>query len=71
MSLIIQPERSGWLRVGQIGFTGHNLVSGPAIDGILLMTGSHTFVGSSLEDPDATLTESHGKVLNVCDVLAP
>jgi hypothetical protein len=52
-------------------FTGHNLVSGPAIDGILLMTGSHTFVGSSPEDPDAMLTESHGKVLNVCEVLAP
>lgn len=52
-------------------FTGHNLLAGPAIDGILLTTGSQTFVASSPEDPEATLTESHGKVLNVCDVLAP
>jgi hypothetical protein len=52
----------------RLRFTGHNLVSAPGI-GILYTTGSQTFV----EDWDGTttLTKSHGKVVNVCDVLAP
>jgi hypothetical protein len=49
-------------------FSGHNLVVGPGIEGILYTTGTHTFVGTGGET--LTLTESHGKVLNVCDVLA-
>jgi hypothetical protein len=54
-------------------FTGHNLLAGPDIEGILYTTGSLTFVavGPSPEEATVTLTESHGKVLNVCDVLAP
>jgi hypothetical protein len=54
-------------------FTGHNLVFGPDIEGILVLTGSHTFVavGPSPEEATVTLTESHGTVVNVCDVLAP
>jgi hypothetical protein len=48
-------------------FTGHNLVLGPGI-GILYMTGNQTLV----EDVDGLrLTDSQGKVLSVCGVLAP
>lgn len=50
-------------------FSGHNLVLGPGIEGILYTTGTQTFVVDL--DGTTTLTESHGKVLNVCDVLAP
>ena len=52
-----------------LSFTGHNLVVGPGI-GILYTTGNQTFV-VDLEDGTTTLTESHGEVVNVCDVLAP
>jgi hypothetical protein len=50
-------------------FTGHNVVVGPEI-GILYATGNQTFVVDAV-DGTTTLTESHGKVVNVCDVLAP
>jgi hypothetical protein len=50
-------------------YTGHNLVWGPGIEGILFTTGTQTFVVD--EAGTITLTESHGKVVNVCDVLAP
>jgi hypothetical protein len=50
-------------------FTGHNLVFGPGIEGILFTTGTQTFVVD--EVGTSTLTQSHGKVVNVCDVLAP
>jgi len=54
-------------------FTGHNLLSGPAVGGVVFTSGSQTFVavGPSREEATVTLTESHGKVVNVCDVLAP
>jgi hypothetical protein len=48
-------------------FTGHNVVVGPGIR-ILYTTGNQTFV-LDLEGT-TTLTESHGEVLDVCDVLA-
>jgi len=50
-------------------FTGHNAWGGPGIERILFMTGTQTFVVD--EEGTFTLTESHGKVVNVCDVLAP
>jgi hypothetical protein len=50
-------------------YTGHNLVWGPGIEGILFTTGTQTFVID--EAGTITLTESHGKVVNVCAVLAP
>ena len=52
----------------RLRFTGHHLVMGPGI-GILYTTGSQTLV----EDWDGTtrLAKSQGKVVNVCDVLAP
>lgn len=50
-------------------FTGHNVVVGPEI-GILYATGNQTFVVDAV-DGTTTLTESHGKVVNVSDVLAP
>ena len=52
-----------------IRVTGHNLLWGPGFDGILFTTGTQTFVVD--EEGTNTLTESHGKVLNVCEVLAP
>jgi hypothetical protein len=48
-------------------FTGHNLVAGPEI-GILYTTGNQTVVDA---DGTTTLTESHGDVVDVCEVLAP
>ena len=47
-------------------FTGHNVVVGPGI-GILYTTGNQTFVDV---DGTITLTESHGEVVDVCEVLA-
>lgn len=52
-----------------IRVTGHNLLFGPGFDGLLYTTGTQTFVVD--KEGEAALTESHGKVLNVCDVLAP
>ena len=49
--------------------TGLNLFFGPGLEGILYTTGTQTFVVD--EEGTNTLTESHGKVVNVCDVLAP
>ena len=52
-----------------IRLTGRNLFFGPGLEGILYTTGTQTFVVD--EEGTNTLTESHGKVLNVCEVLAP
>jgi hypothetical protein len=54
---------------GSIRLTGHNLVFGPGLEGIFYTTGTQTLVAD--EEGTITLTESHGKVVNVCDVLAP
>ena len=48
-------------------FTGHNLILGGRL-GILYTTGNQTFVDV---DGTTTLMESHGEVVNVCEVLAP
>jgi hypothetical protein len=53
-----------------IRFTGHNLLFGPGLDGILYTSGTQTVVIDA-ETGINTLTESHGKVVNVCEVLAP
>jgi hypothetical protein len=52
-----------------IRFTGHNLLFGPGIEGILYTSGTQTVVVD--EEGVNTLTESHGKVVNICQVLAP
>jgi len=53
-----------------IRFTGHNLLFGPGIEGTLYTSGTQTVVVDA-ETGVNTLTESHGKVVNVCEVLAP
>jgi hypothetical protein len=63
--LSVTPTDDG----GILRFTGHNLVVGPEM-GIVYTTGSQTFVVDG-EEGTTTLTESHGEVVNVCDVLAP
>jgi hypothetical protein len=50
-------------------YTGHNLVFEPGVEGILFTTGTQTFVIDEGGET-STLTQSHGKVVNVCDVLA-
>ena len=52
---------------GILRLSGHNLFLGQGI-GILYTTGNQTFVDV---DGITTLTESHGKVVDVCEVLAP
>jgi hypothetical protein len=49
--------------------TGRNLFFGPGIEGIIYTTGTQTFTID--EEGTATLAVSHGKVINVCNVLAP
>ena len=51
-----------------IRVTGHNLVFGPGLDGIFYTTGTQTLVQD--EEGMVALTESSGKVLNICNVLA-
>jgi hypothetical protein len=62
--LRVAPTDTGEL----LRFTGHNVVVGPGI-GIVYTTGNQTFVADV--DGTTTLTESHGEVLDVCDLLAP
>jgi len=50
-------------------YTGHNLLFEPGIEGLLFTTGTQTFVIDEGGET-STLTQSHGKVVNICDVLA-